>query len=137
MTFNTISKQAMWGLGLSVLTVSTVAMAGDVYVIAHPSVELTSFEVPQVYKGEQEFAGAIKLVPVENAAVQSDFLDKVLKIDAGKYGALWIKKSFRAAMTAPQVKSGDAEVINFVKQTRGAIGYVSVPSADVNLLQQY
>lgn len=135
MRFNTIAKQAVWGLSLVVLTVS--AMAGNVYVVAHPSVELNQFEVQQVYKGEKEFSGAIKLVPVDNAAVQSDFLEKVLSMDAGKYGALWIKKSFRAALEAPPVKSGDAEVISFVKKTRGAVGYVSTPSNDVKLLHQY
>ena len=89
MSLNTIAKQVGMGLGLTVLTVlavSAVAMAGNVYVVAHPSVDLSQFEIQQVYKGEQEFAGAIKLVPVENAALQSDFLDKVLKMDAGKYG---------------------------------------------------
>ena len=135
MRFNTIAKQAVCGLGLVVFTVS--AMAGNVYVIAHPSVELSQFEVQQVYKGEQEFAGAIKLVPVDNAAVQSDFLDKAMHMDAGKYGALWIRKSFRAALTAPSTKSGDAEVINFIRNTRGAVGYVSAPSNDVKLLHQY
>ena len=137
MRLNTIAKQAVWGLGLVVSTVSAVAMAGNVYVIAHPSVELSQFEVQQVYKGEQEFAGAIKLVPVDNAAVQSDFLDKAMNMDAGKYGALWIKKSFRAALTAPATKSGDAEVINFVKNTRGAIGYISAPNDNVKLLHKY
>ena len=136
MRLNIIVKQAAVALGLVVMTLS-VAMAGNVYVIAHPSVELNQFEVQQVYKGEQEFAGAIKLVPVDNAAVQSDFLDKVMRMDASKYGALWIKKSFRAALTAPPTKSGDAEVINFVRNTRGAVGYISAPSNDVKLLQKY
>ena len=137
MRLNIIVKQVALALGLIVLTLSAVAMAGNVYVIAHPSVELTPFEVQQVYKGEQEFAGTIKLVPVDNAAVQSDFLDKAMNMDAGKYAALWIKKGFRAALTAPPTKSGDAEVINFVKNTRGAIGYVSAPSNDVKLLHKY
>ena len=137
MKLNTIVIQSIGCLGLLALTVSAVAPAGNVYVIAHPSVELTQFEIQQVYKGEQEFSGVIKLVPVENAAVQADFLDKVLNMDAGKYGGLWIKKSFRAALTAPKTKSGDAEVINFVRQTRGAVGYVSMPAEDVKLLQKY
>ena len=137
MRFNTIAKQAVWGLGLVVSTVSAVAMAENVYVIAHPSVELSQFEVQQVYKGEQEFAGAIKLVPVDNAAVQSDFLDKAMHMDAGKYAALWIKKGFRAALTAPSTKSGDTEVINFIRNTRGAVGYVGAPSDDVKLLHKY
>ncbi len=137
MRFHTIAKQSFWGLGFIVLTASAAAMAGNVYVIAHPSVELTQSEVQQVYKGEQEFAGAIKLVPVDNAAVQADFLDKVLSMDAGKYAALWIKKGFRAALTAPITKSGDAEVINFVRNTPGAVGYVSSPPANVKLLQKY
>lgn len=136
MRFHTSTKRIILGLGLAGLAVSA-AMAGNVYVIAHLGVELSPLEIKEVYSGEQEFVGSIKLVPVDNAAVQSDFLEKALSMDAGKYAALWIKKSFRAALTAPAVKSGDAEVINFVKQTPGAVGYVSAPAGDVKLLHKY
>jgi len=64
-------------------------------------------------------------VPVDNAAAQSDFLAKVMKMDATKYQTAWTKKSFRDGLTAPAVKATDAEVVEFVKHSPGAIGYIT------------
>lgn len=137
MRFNTTGKLAILGLGLIGVFVSAAAVADNVYVIAHPSVELTQAEIKDVYLGEKQFAGPVKLVPVDNAAVQGDFLEKALHMEASKYGALWIKKGFRSGLAAPEIKSGDAEVIHFVKKTPGAVGYVGAPADGVKLLHKY
>ena len=98
---------------------------------------ITEAELKDVYTGEKQFSGSIKLVPVDNAAVHSEFLSKVMKMDAAVYGALWIKKSFRAGLTTPKVKSGDAEIYSFIHKTPGAIGYVNVPVAGEQVLHKY
>jgi ABC-type phosphate transport system substrate-binding protein len=97
--------------------------AGEV--IAHPSVSLTAEEIKEVYLGDKQLAGSLKLVPVENASQQADFLTKMLQSDAAKHTARWTKKGFREGLTAPASKGSDAEVIAFVKATPGAVGYVS------------
>ena len=140
MRFETIWKKWVllgFGLGLIGELAITSAAAGEIYVIAHPSVNLTEDEVKAVYLGEKQFAGTVKLVPVDNAVVHADFLEKVIYMRADKYAALWTKKSFRGDATVPKVKSGDAEVIRFVKDTAGAIGYVSTSAKDVKVLYQY
>ena len=137
MRFQTTAKRIILGSGLIGLAVSAAAMASDVYVIAHSSVELSQSEIKAVFKGEQQFAGLIKLVPVDNTAVQSDFLDKALDMEASRYGAMWIKKSFRGGLAAPETKSGDAEVIYFVNRTPGAVGYLSAPAAGAKVLYKY
>ena len=131
------TKAGLLGWGLLGIIAAVPAIAGDVYVIAHPSVTLTGAELKDAYLGEKQFIGSVKLVPVDNAAVQSDFLAKTLNMDAGKYASLWIKKGFRGGLASPPVKSGDAEVINFVKATPGAVGYVSAPVQGVMLLHKY
>ena len=134
----TAEKFTLLGLGLVGICVITPAMAGDVYVIAHPSVAaLDEDEIREVYLGDKQFAGAVKLVPVDNASVQSDFLERVISMRADKYASMWVKKGFRGDATAPATKSGDAEVIKFVKSTAGAIGYVSSPVKGVKELHQY
>lgn len=137
MRTNTVRKLALAGFGLMGIAVSAFAMAGNVYVIAHPSVELTQAELKEVYLGEKQFAGSVKLVPVDNSNVQSDFLEKALNMDPSKYASLWIKKGFRGGLAAPEIKSGDVETIKFVSQTPGAIGYVGKPAEGVKLLQKY
>jgi hypothetical protein len=115
----------------------TPALAAAGEIIAHPSVTLSADEVKEVFLGDKQLAGSVKLVPVDNAAQQADFTAKVLQTDVPKYSARWTKKAFREGLTAPSVKGGDAEVISFVKATPGAVGYVSGSSAGVKVLMKY
>ena len=136
--FKTSAKLSAVVLGLIGIVATLPASAAEVYVIAHPSVKLTLSEIRDVYLGEKQFSGLIKLVPVDNTAVQRDFLARAIHMDTGKYASLWIKKGFRGGLAAPPIKSGDAEVIIFVKNTVGAIGYVSTPpNSGVQLLFKY
>jgi len=120
---------------LAAASLAQHVVAGEV--IAHASVELGAAEVRDVFVGDKVLAGGTKLVPVDNAAAQAEFLSKVVQVDAVKYTALWTKKSFREGLTAPASKGGDAEVIAFVKSTPGAIGYVSGHSAGVKVISKY
>ncbi len=134
----TSAKLILLGLGLFGLSANVPANAAEIYVIAHPSVKLTLSEIRDVYLGEKQFAGSLKLAPVDNVAVQGEFLAKAINMDASKYAALWIKKGFRGGLAAPPVKAGDAEVISYVKNTVGAIGYISTPpTAGVQQLSKY
>lgn len=109
--------------------------AGDLFVISNSGVTVSSDEIRDIFVGEKQFAGSTKLVVVDNAALQSSFLSKVMHMDAAKYNGIWIKKSFRDGLTPPTVKSGDAEVIEYIKRTPGAIGYVSAAPAGVKIIQ--
>jgi ABC-type phosphate transport system substrate-binding protein len=113
------------------------ALAADVYVIANNSLAITAEEIRDVYLGDKQIAGGTKLVPVDNAAQQKDFLDKALKVDAAKYNSIWIKKGFRDGLNAPAMKSGDAEVISAVKANAGAIGYVSSAPKDLKVVGKF
>jgi len=106
------------------LAASGAALA-DGAVICNSGLTIASGDVKDVYTGEKQMAGSTRIVPVDNSAAQADFLSKVLKMEAGKYQTAWTKKSFRDGLSAPAVKSSDAEVIEFVKKTPGAVGYVS------------
>ena len=118
-------------------TVAAPAMAADVFVIANSALTLTADEVKDVFLGEKQIAGGTKVVPVDNSALQKDFLEKVIKLDAAKYGAVWTKKGFRDGLTAPVVKGSDAEVISAVKGAPGGVGYVSSAPAGVKVIQKF
>jgi len=98
--------------------------AGAQTVVTHPGVTLASGDVRDVYIGEKQFVGAVKLVPVDNGTAQEKFLAAVVKVDVAKYNAIWTKKSFREGLSQPAAKSGDAEVLDFVRKTPGAVGYI-------------
>jgi hypothetical protein len=122
-------------LPLTLLLLPTLGTAGEV--IAHASVTLTAAEVKEVFLGDKQLAGGVKLVPVDNASAQADFVSKVLQLETAKYTSLWTKKAFREGLNAPAVKGSDAEVAAFVKATPGAVGYVAAAPAGSRVISKY
>jgi hypothetical protein len=122
-------------LALAAALASSGVCAGEV--IAHPSLELNAEDVRNVFLGEKQLAGRLKLVPVDNRAVQTEFLRKVLQTDERKYQARWIRKNFREGIVPPAVKGSDAEVLSFVRATPGAVGYVGGTSSGVKVLERF
>ena len=108
------------------------ARAADLYVICNTHVSLSAADVRDLFLGEKQFAGTVKLVPVDNGAAQVMFLDKILKMNMAKYSTTWTKKSFRDGLNPPVIAGSDAEALALVKRTPGACSYVTTPvGADV------
>ena len=124
-------------LTATMLTALPATGNADIYVIAHPDMELAGGDVRDLFIGEKQIAGSTRLVPIDNSPRQAEFLSKVLRLTASKYETLWTKKSFREGLNAPAVKGSDAEVIAVVKGTPGAIGYVGVMPTGVKVIQKY
>jgi hypothetical protein len=106
------------------------AFGADLYVVTNSDMKLSSGDIREIYLGDREFNGSIRFVPVDNQAAQADFAAKVLTMAVDRYNTLWIKKSFRDALNPPVQKATDLEVLEFVKKTQGAIGYVSIAPRD-------
>ena len=123
---------------LCALTPVTHALAADIYVIAHPSAKLSADSIRDIYIGEKQFAGDVKLVPLDNAAAQAEFLGKVLKLDQTRYANLWVKKSFRDALNPPALRTSDNEVVEYVRKTPGAVAYVGTPPpTGITVIQKF
>jgi ABC-type phosphate transport system substrate-binding protein len=125
-----LAAVALLGLGLG-------TARADVVVVAHAGVNLTGDEVREVFLGDKQFAGSVKLVPIENASLQSEFQSKVLKVDANRYASIWSKKGFREGLTPPPVRASDQDVLAAVKSNPGTVGYVSKATPDVKVIQKY
>ena len=111
------------------------AHAGDIYVVCSAGITLTMADIRDVFLGEKQFAGPVKLMPVDNTAAQADFLSKAMKMDAAKYTTAWTKKSFRDGSTPPAVKGADGEVVEYLKHTPGGCGYLgSAPPPGLTLI---
>jgi len=128
-----------WCLRLTLLSCWLVLQVGSraAEVIAHPSVSLDAEEIRELFLGEKQFVGPLKLVPVDNSAIHREFLGKVLQTDARTYAARWTKKSFREGLVAPDVKGSDAEVAAFVRATPGAVGYIGGTALGVKVLLRF
>ena len=123
---------------MALIATCGASRAADLYVICHSGISLTSADVRDVFLGEKQFAGEVKLLPADNSALQAAFLDKIMKIDAGKYSTSWTKKSFREGINPPPAKGSDAEALAYVKQTNGACSYVGTqPGGDVVVVGKF
>ena len=111
--------------------------SADVYLIANPGLQLSAEEARQVFLGDKQFAGTVKIVAFDNAAAQPEFLSKVLDMSRTRYETLWAKKGFRDGLNAPAVKASDLEVLNAVKATPGGVGYVASPPTGVTVIRKY
>src|SRR5690242_6528144 len=107
-----INKIIAASLALAGIVLAMPVMAADIYVIANNSLALTAEDVRDVFVGDKQIAGSTKVVPMDNASLQKDFIEKVLNIDGPKYSNIWTKKGFRDGLNPPPVKSGDSEVIS-------------------------
>jgi hypothetical protein len=124
-------------LGLGGMAWVPPVLGADMYVITNNLLALSEEDVMDVFVGDKQIAGGIRIVPLDNASLQKDFVERVLKMDGPKYSSIWTKKGFREGLNPPSVKSGDAEVIATVKSTPGAVGYVSSAPAGVRLVRKY
>ena len=122
---------------LAISFAASGAWAGDVYVIAGPGVNVSADEIRDIFMDEKQFAGNVKLVPIDNTAVQANFLPKVTRLDAEKYTTIWVKKGFREGLRPPMMRGGDAESIRAAKSAPGAIGYVSRAPVDVRIIHKF
>lgn len=109
----------------------------DLVVVCNSTLNLDEVEIKEVFLGGKQFSNGIKLVPVDNAAAQEEFLAKVLQMNSVKYATLWTKKSFRDGTRQPSQKIADTDVLDFVRRTPGGVGYVrSIPSG-VKVIKKY
>jgi hypothetical protein len=126
----------------SLAAAALIALAGpgaaaEVYVIANGVVGLSPEEVKEIFLGEAQFSGSLKLQPVDNAGAQAEFLASVLKMNGTRYAAAWTKRAFREGLNPPPLKATDAEVLLFVKSTPGAIGYVTSAPPGVHVIGKF
>ena len=134
-----VKRALLFALWASVVATGRFGLAQTptLYVIGGQGVTLTRTEVKEVYLGDKVFSGSVRLVPVDNAAAREAFLSKVMGMTASKYESTWTKKAFRDALNPPNLLSTDAQVVEFVKRTIGAVGYVSTPPSDVTIIQKF
>jgi hypothetical protein len=124
-----LPKYTSWIFALLFACVSS-AHAEDLYLTCHASVSIAAADFRDVFLGEKQFVGAIRLIPVDNVAAQGVFLEKVLKMSAVKYATTWAKKSFRDGVNPPAAMANDTAVLDFIRRTPGVCGYVSVEPVD-------
>lgn len=103
------------------------AHAQNVVIIGHPGVsKLNTSTVERIFTGKVvEVDGThITAVNLKSGALRDRFLQRYLNQDDDKYTAYWTVRRFIGKGIPPKELSSATEVIDFVQNTPGAIGYI-------------
>ncbi len=118
-------------IGAALLLLPVLAEAAEFVLVANPSVKATAVrrsDVSRFFLREAtEWADGAKVKPVDQvrtAAVRQEFTQKVLRRSLGEVESFWTKAIFSGRAVPPPQKKNDGEVLAYVRETPGAIGYV-------------
>jgi ABC-type phosphate transport system substrate-binding protein len=121
---------ALWILGLTFAIPSTVL--AETVIIANKNItvkSVTTEEVKRIWLGKKKSmpgGGMVKLtdLPVGDAT-RKTFYSTIVKKKEKQLKAYWAKITFTGKGYPPQVFDSESEIIEWVANTPGAMGYVS------------
>lgn len=112
-----------------VLSLFSLTATAEVKVIVNSSVRVTVTmqDIEDIFLGKQTtLPGGIKVAPVDQAEdIRNEFYKKIAKKDPAQLKAYWSRLIFTGKGMPPKELASDAEVIRYVANNPGAIGYVS------------
>ena len=95
---------------------------------------ITKSQVTNIFLGSSsKWNNGLKAMPVDQAKTTKagqDFLAKIVGMSESEYKNLWVEKMLSGEAEPPPVKNSDAEVISFVKENVGAVGFIDASSSD-------
>lgn len=124
---------------VAVILIPVFSIAGDVMFIGNPSVpasELSSNDIKNIFLGSKitwSDGSEVIFVIQKKSTCHKLFLEKYIGKTPGQFSDYWRKLIFTGKGLAPLEKDSDQEIIKFVSQTEGAIGYVSPDSGRDNV----
>jgi ABC-type phosphate transport system substrate-binding protein len=119
----------------SVLLCTPVHAVESIAIIVNndgPLTHLSKAEVREIYLGEIRFVESIRIIPIHSpeGPLKEIFLSTVIGWPSKSYKLHWTKKVFQEGLRLPPVKAHPEEIIEWVKEQPGAIGYVPRELAD-------
>ena len=122
------------GLKATIVTVALACAVGDsraaggVVVIGHPNLSaLDATTLQKIYTGKVIQINGIAITAVNlttGSALRNRFLQSYLHEDEDQYAAYWISRRYSGQGVPPRELASSNAIINYVKGTPGAIGYI-------------
>lgn len=118
----------------------SLVLHAETVVIGHANVpKLDVDTVQKMFTGRVVVVQGVAVIPVHaprGSRTRSDFLDKYLQQNEEKYQAYWTVRQFVGKGRQPRTLNSVAAVIDFVRNTKGAVGYVDANDLppDINVL---
>lgn len=133
-----MSKKTRWMAWIVLLLAATSAPAQDVafLVVVHESNPVSSMskvDVSRMFlKKTTHWESGFKVKPVDQAAssaVRESFSKAILNREVRAIKAYWQKLLFSGRAAPPPELNSDREILEYVRNNTGAIGYVSAAAA--------
>ncbi len=102
--------------------------ADEIVIITHTNVaKLNKENITKVYTGKLIKINNVPIIPIHRKenSIENDFLQQYLNMDRDKYIAYWTVRQYIGKGTAPKALRSSKEVLNFVKNTKGAVAYIT------------
>ena len=116
---------------LMIMVFSTCAAYADILIIANkevPETALTQEEIQKIFLGKTvkwQDSSRIRFVILKDVQIHGLFLRQYLKKSNAKWKSYWKRMVFAGSGVAPKSINTEAEMIDIVSKTEGAIGYIS------------
>jgi len=114
---------------LAVPLVLVQAYAAEVVLIGNNNVpKMDAVTIQKVYTGKIVTVAGISVLPISakpGTSERNTFLQEFLNLDEDKYTAYWTVRRYVGKGAPPPELANDADVIQYVQSTPGAVGYIS------------
>lgn len=123
----------------TVLMLPLVRAADSVVVVANKSVSVTAIapdDLREIFLGRQHsLRDGSKVTPVllRGGPVHESFLKSYLGKSMEGFRTWWLNIVFTGQALLPKTFASEAELVDYVSRTQGAIGYVGRASAGTNV----
>lgn len=114
-----------------VFSMPHVGWSADIYIIANknvPDKELEKESIERIYLGKKtQWSNGSQIVPVilKSGTTHSGFIKKFLGRDTSQFTTYWKQAVFTGRGMPPKSFETEAELIEYLDNTPGAIGYAS------------
>lgn len=114
----------------------------DVRIITNPGTEIPPLkkkDIKDIFTGKRtrwNGSGKITIAILEDSETHSEFLREFVKKTPSQFRNYWRRKVFTGEGTFPRTFGSEAELMDFVAATKGAVGYIgSPPKKNVKVIE--
>jgi len=127
---------------LLAIFLQTTVFATEYAVVVYKDFQTKQFskkQIKDIFMLKRQFINGIKILPVNlasSALPREVFEKKILKINRDRLNSYWVRKHFQG-IRPPVVQKSSKAMKLFVKNVKGAIGYLPIEAVDVDLRVVY
>jgi len=132
----------IWLLFFGIFLCFVQTALADIYIIANADVpvgSLTPEEVKNIFIGQKKIWGndlRVQVTLLKDYKPFDEFSKNYIGKSPNQFENWWKNMVFTGKGTMPKVFDNEADVLNFIAKTPGAIGYIATkPEAEVSIIK--